>query len=502
MLLSENCNIVFFDLPLSLCIFYFQEVKFVLSKGFIFFSPEPIVSTSSGNSYINSQKLNSVHVNKRPYYFFLLFFLLLPLLALPASAANHYVRQGASGNGSDWTNACGDFTGSCAIASLVRGDTYYVGAGTYNARTWNTPASGTSIITIKKAIVADHGTATGWSDSYAAQATFTNRMDVETAYWTFDGQVGDYTTGGIGSYGFKDQWSVGGFAGCGGTSGGTTGAGFLLCGNNVTVRYFDCSGYTGTGDYNYPNQSKCIEAYGGNNWTVSHLAMHGCESCIQGGQNNWLVEYSYIYNSRSIAANFHNNVFFLSGSNGGVFRYNQIWDYNAEGLFLTGSSSPPTNIVAYGNTFSSDGTQSNYPRGIELREDYSYSGELFYNNTFYNLNDGAINDLTSESGNTCTSCQAINNLAVDTGFSLGSGFTDTNNISNTNISQFVSVTPLSGANFHLTTNTAAGTTLSTPYNTDSSGVTRGGPAAWSIGAYQYVSNNQPNPPTGLQGTAQ
>jgi hypothetical protein len=127
-----------------------------------------MVSTSSENY----QKLNSMHLYKRPYCFF--FFFLLPLLALPAGATNHYVRQGASGNGSDWTNACGDFTGSCAASSLVRGDTYYVAGGTYTAKTWNTPASGTSVITIKKAIVADHGTATGWNDAYAAQATFTN----------------------------------------------------------------------------------------------------------------------------------------------------------------------------------------------------------------------------------------------------------------------------------------------------------------------------------------
>jgi hypothetical protein len=51
------------------------------------------------------------------------------LIALPtmASAANHYVRAGASGNGSgaDWTNAYTDLPGS-----LTRGDTYYVAAGT------------------------------------------------------------------------------------------------------------------------------------------------------------------------------------------------------------------------------------------------------------------------------------------------------------------------------------------------------------------------------------
>lgn len=467
------------------------------SKDSFFFSPGLLVSTSSENSHFNFQKLNSIHLDNRPYQAF--FFLLLLLLALPAVAADHYVRQGASGNGSDWTNACGDFAGSCAVSSLVRGDTYYVGAGKYTSRTWNTPVSGTSIITIKKATTADHGTSTGWNDAYAAQAAFSQRMDIETDYWTFDGQVGDYTTGGIGSYGFQVSWSVGDYVPCGGSNGGTTGAGFLICGNNVTIKYFDCSGYTGTGDYNYPGQSKCIEAYKGNNWTVSHVAMHGCESCLQGGQNNWVVEYSYMYNSRSIAANYHNNIFWLSGTNGGIFRYNKAWDYNSEGLFFTGYGGAISNVAAYGNVFWSDGTQSGYPRGIELRQDYSYSNILMYNNTFYNLNDGAINDLTGSTGNTCTNCQAIDNLAVLTGFSLGSEITASNNTSDSTTSRFVSVGSLYTADFHLK-GSLAGVSLAAPYNMDMDGNTRGTSGSWDRGAYQYVSKNQPSPPTGLQGT--
>jgi hypothetical protein len=138
-----------------------------------------------------------------------------------------------------------------------------------------------------------------------------------------------------------------------------------------------------------------------------------------------------------------------------------------------------------------------------VRADFNYSNLLFYNNTFYNLNDGAILDSTQSSGNTCSGCQAINNLAVLTGYNLGPEFTNTNNVEDSTTSRFVSVTPLYGANFHLTTNTAAGTTLAAPYNMDMNGNTRGGGgAAWSVGAYQYVSSSQPNPPTGLQGTAQ
>ena len=77
--------------------------------------------------------------------------IVLILTATPAWAANWYVRAAATGsaNGSDWTNACTDFTGSCAVSSLVRGDTYYVATGAYASRTFNRAESGTLVITIK-----------------------------------------------------------------------------------------------------------------------------------------------------------------------------------------------------------------------------------------------------------------------------------------------------------------------------------------------------------------
>ena len=130
-----------------------------------------------------------------------LLLLLIFLLGFPAwsLAANHYIRQGAAGTGSglDWTNACTDFTGACAVGSLVRGDTYYVADGTYAGRTFSTAASGTTLITIKKATVADHGIATGWSDSFgdgacpaSTCAQFSGAWVFTTPYWLVDGQTG------------------------------------------------------------------------------------------------------------------------------------------------------------------------------------------------------------------------------------------------------------------------------------------------------------------------
>ena len=198
---------------------------------------------------------------------------------LQAQSTVRYVRDGATGSGSgaDWNNACDDFTGSCAVGSLIRGGTYYVADGAYAARTWNRASSGTSTITIKKATVADHGDNAGWNDAYGdGQAVFTGANVVNTHYWVFDGQVGDYRNG-IQSYGFKFDFNEGQMA-------------VTNLGNYNTFRYIDFDGISTTGNRNYTADTKGLAAYGGTNWTLSHCAIHGGESLIQGGGNNWVVE--------------------------------------------------------------------------------------------------------------------------------------------------------------------------------------------------------------------
>ncbi|MGZ3796806.1 MAG: hypothetical protein ACXVB1_10590, partial [Pseudobdellovibrionaceae bacterium] len=107
-----------------------------------------------------------------------------------AMAANHYIRSGATGanNGSDWSNAY-----TALPTTLVRGDNYYIAGGSYAGMTFDTPVSGSSVITIKGATVADHGIATGWSDTYSVenvQAVWTSSVTFSTSYWVFDGSVG------------------------------------------------------------------------------------------------------------------------------------------------------------------------------------------------------------------------------------------------------------------------------------------------------------------------
>jgi hypothetical protein len=117
---------------------------------------------------------------------FLVFFLLL--IPLQLLAASKYVREAASGagTGADWTDAY-----TVLPASLTRGDTYYIADGAYAAYTFDDAISGTTLITIKKATVADHGTSTGWSDTYGdGQAIWGHALQFYTDYYLFDGASG------------------------------------------------------------------------------------------------------------------------------------------------------------------------------------------------------------------------------------------------------------------------------------------------------------------------
>lgn len=122
---------------------------------------------------------------------------LILALAFVADAANVYVRDGASGSGADWSDALDDLP-----ASLTRGNTYYIADGAYAAYTFDDAISGTTLITIKKATVADHGTSTGWSDAYGdGQAQFGHGVTFSTGYYLFSGVSGSGL--GTNDYGFQ-----------------------------------------------------------------------------------------------------------------------------------------------------------------------------------------------------------------------------------------------------------------------------------------------------------
>jgi hypothetical protein len=88
---------------------------------------------------------------------------------------------------------------------MTRGFTYYLATGVYADDVMlSEPLSGSTRITIKKAILSDHGTSVVWSDTYGVgQAVFTGTgtatqafaIAANSGYWTLDGQTGSGTSG-------------------------------------------------------------------------------------------------------------------------------------------------------------------------------------------------------------------------------------------------------------------------------------------------------------------
>jgi len=119
----------------------------------------------------------------------LIIFLFVLFFSVNAFPADHYILDGGSGDGSAWNNAW-----DALPAELVRGDTYYIADGEYPSYSFNDAADGTTLITVKKATIADHGTETGWDNAYGdGQAIFEKYWFFYTSYWLITGN-GTHTT--------------------------------------------------------------------------------------------------------------------------------------------------------------------------------------------------------------------------------------------------------------------------------------------------------------------
>jgi hypothetical protein len=251
------------------------------------------------------------------------------------------------------------------------------------------------------------------------------------------------------------------------------------------------------------------------NSIVRNLYTHDSDTSIYGNADGLIIEHNLFARTGGNGSDpsyCHGNIFYLNGSNttGGIFRYNEITQYDDEGIILTTWGAAASNWKIYGNVFHDGHVNpyvSNYPRGIEFYSGLSTSGYEIYNNTFANLNDGAINNngLTS-----CTGCYIRNNLSYNAGIATNIG-TESNNIDDST-NRFVNV---AGQDYHLAGDTTAGYTLSSTlptgcaagtncYNIDKDGNVRAADGVWDIGAYQYgvASAGNPAPPTGLVASVQ
>jgi hypothetical protein len=479
-------------------------------------------------------------------------------------AGNCYVRAAATGagTGADWTNAYTGFgtgAGQANPASLTRGVNYYVAGGNYNltsVTTFSSPASGTALITILAPTIAIHGTATGWSNAYQAQAVF-GPIVVNSGYWTLNGvyrgsgtglPATDWRTG----YGFKIMGSngSGGVPVPGNTSILHVGDSAADEADHVTIEYFEIQGSGDTtctipdsNGFNYAQYPVIMYNYvhdvGGSGFVVDSDTVD-------------IIEYNWIMNTQSCqAGSGHSEGFAIRFMNTLTFAYNYL--ENIEGTGYIGTPCPGATCWSfaqdtwsfYGNVFfantsewhgncASGCTRTGGQDGLSsaiiqffgsASDPQIFTAWHWYNNTFYALGGDAtsngpgpcdmLNGLSTSTkvtslvfenniGGNCTKI-GMPNLGGGTLTQDHNTYCKVGNITDTGTGlQTLATCALlnspSTNNLTLLSDTSPWTTLDSPFNVDIVGNTR----TSSRGAFQMggVAANVPAPPTSLIATVQ
>jgi hypothetical protein len=391
----------------------------------------------------------------------------------------YHVRSNATGNGSgsDWTNAY-----TSLPPNLVRGATYYVAAGNYPGYYFKDPDEGAKWITIKKATVKEHGSNVGWNDGYATgPAVWSPTLTFRGNYYIFDGVTG----GGPGSW--------------------DSGHGFKMVSNekvifimfsdkygneaaradvaNIEIRHMEIAGKSPV----EPGVGQAFNATASgarvSNITVSHCYVHSV-----GGANfywingtNLLVEFCYVTTNAS-SPDHHGYMTRFNNTKGATYRWNIISDITGTG-WIGGYSGTNKNIEIYGNIFfNPPGVGRGYGNGVVYTLTNTDAGQAInwriHNNSFVNLPNGNLIRLYQGAGG---NNQAYNNLfyKIDgtptftnvhhdySWFSEPSGTFGQPNAQAGSGDPFVDWV---NSDFRLKSDTSPGATLSSPFDTDMTGV--------------------------------
>jgi hypothetical protein len=294
-------------------------------------------------------------------------------------SSNHYILDGETGDGSSWDNALDSLP-----ATLVRGDTYYIGDGTYGAYRYDDSESSGAYIYIKKATASDHGTDVGWSSNYGdGQATFTGTQTFTKGYYEINGNN-------VPSQGLATKWGF--------KITGTPGLsrGIYINGNNdlshikISNLHIDMSGDT-TGE------NKCIKGTFGDTdntyITVNYCKLEnfGDAISIDSDDGNIIYEYNYFHRTADDGTGDHGDAIVLAPGDSKqttdyIIRYN-IFNWNGQNIYFSGYSYWAfNNFQIYGNLHYCDETPYASCAGIHQNSDGpSITNLAIFNNTFYNV---------------------------------------------------------------------------------------------------------------------
>jgi len=458
---------------------------------------------------------------KRIIYSILFLFLIQPAFAAGPDTLSdytnsgktmHYIRDGGSGDGSAWNNALDDLP-----ATFVRDHIYFVAGGSYGTHTFNTAASGTDCIYIVFATEDDHGTDTGWSDTYddtVAHFSSTGLVwTVSTSYWVFDGAKGRGPTTWDGSN--PDDW-IGTDYGLWveKTTLGNAHVAHMGSGvDSVTWNMVEFESKTdrGMGDV---NRGGCLYARFGDNddVTVSYCFFHETNyyaALIMGSagstENGWVIEYNYFYDNWK-----KQTISFRYGQQSEMdVRYNVFHNCNGNGIVKMGDDiggQVTNNIRVYGNLFfMSDSSYNEYQdRTVGTwggKTDQTVDYIYVYNNTFINMPNLAFGQENSGRNfyvynNIFSSAPAFEQIDNDYNAYIGTSGSEANDQDNLSTDVFVDwagvITGNDNNDFLLISATNAGdSTIGATYNADLNGDTRGGDGTWDRGYDEYGPGNTP-----------
>ncbi|MBP6858642.1 MAG: fibronectin type III domain-containing protein [Candidatus Pacebacteria bacterium] len=425
-----------------------------------------------------------------------------------AAGGNWYLNAaaGTSGNGQSWATAWN--TPSSIIWSNIKpGDTLWIAGGNYTTGL-SVGSSGTAAnpIRIKRVRSTDTipTSSTGWDPAYDSRATFTSSaaLRAPVSYVEIDGQE---------DMGLRFVSS---------NSGGLPTSYDATGGRYITLNKVDLVG---------PNSAKAINGESIGTALVSHsgdgsgmMIGYGYapnpgadyitikNSRVRGhpnefwfaGARNITIENNKIYdNGAANSAQWHGNLMIVNGSDGMIFRNNEVYNWQVEGLYPWGSTS--RNWYVYGNVFHDGigGKNGSTHRFLELR---SYSGSVTHG-PFYVYNNTITNSWAAITRGDTTvywSADSVvrNNLVYNVA-NGGIGYLPVNASNNYTASTdpfqagtFKLAAPLkvSGlaapgipvSNVPTVLKNPDGTSIVTDFNLDPARKTRGADGVWDVGAYE------------------
>jgi hypothetical protein len=348
-------------------------------------------------------------------------------------AACHTVLPTGSGSnsGADWNNAMAGLP-----ASMIRGDIYYVAAGSYGGKTFNDADNGTSTIEVRSTTAADHCTDVGWNSStLLGQAVFSCSSGCQavlyfaTDYYIFNGQNctllpdANVCTGG---YGFLVNNTNGQASAS--VQGGLGYNGPPDFDHDITVKFTELNGAHPTSDSSPLDIGVDFEG-GSYNLMFDHLYVHddwvpfyikgnhnhqNGSGYVFGSGDNVTIQNSYLAHNYSSSANHSEGCSCSEGITNFTIRYNYIVDMVGTAYIATpsgadyntgnGSNGP---WMIYGNVFMATPTgisslHCGTGDGMFAAFGTTFGGDIYFlNNTIARFN----------------GCQADNNsLGIGLGF--------------------------------------------------------------------------------------